>query len=152
MHRLQNALCGAFMLSLISSTSVVCSGSATLNLATALLLRLDRASTCSGPFCGSHFASSGSSAPVFAPVHASRCSDRPIQGMEPVELPQFSALSVCGGILVSHLCWHVNVHVHVLRVGILLTDFAAACPSANHSWIFHVLKKAASPEFISRFL
>ena len=25
--------------------------------------------------------------------------------------------------------------------GILLTDFAAACPSVNHSWIFHVFRK-----------
>ena len=33
--------------------------------------------------------------------------------------------------------------------GILLTNFAAAYPSVNHSWIFHVLEKA---EFICRFL
>ena len=63
------------VLSLISSSSVVCSRSATLNLATALLLRWNRASTCSGPYCGSHVASFGSSAPVFAPMHPSRCSD-----------------------------------------------------------------------------
>ena len=31
--------------------------------------------------CGSHLATSGSSAPVFASVHPSRCSDRPVQGM-----------------------------------------------------------------------
>ena len=37
------------MLSLISGTSVVCSGSATLELATVLLLRWNRAPTCSGP-------------------------------------------------------------------------------------------------------
>ena len=36
--------------------------------------------------------------------------------------------------------------------GILLTDVAAAYPSVNHSWIFHVLKKAELPEFICRFL
>ena len=36
--------------------------------------------------------------------------------------------------------------------GILLTDFAAAYPSVNHSWIFHVLEKAELPEFICRFL
>ena len=36
--------------------------------------------------------------------------------------------------------------------GILLTDFAAACPSVNHSWIFHVLEKTELPEFICRFL
>ena len=36
--------------------------------------------------------------------------------------------------------------------GIPLTDFAAAYPSVNHSWIFHVLEKAELPEFISRFL
>ena len=39
--------------------------------------------------CGSHWASSGSSAHVFASVHPSRCSDHPVQGMEPVVLPQF---------------------------------------------------------------
>ena len=33
--------------------------------------------------------------------------------------------------------------------GILLTDFAAAYPSVNHSWIFHVLERA---EFICLFL
>ena len=33
----------------------------------------------------------------------------------------------------------------------LLTDFAAAYPSVNHSWIFHVLEKTALPEFIFRF-
>ena len=36
--------------------------------------------------------------------------------------------------------------------GILLTDFAAACPRDSHSWIFHVLDKAELPEFICRFL
>ena len=36
--------------------------------------------------------------------------------------------------------------------GILLTDVAAAYPSVNHSWMFHVLKKAELPEFICRFL
>ena len=36
--------------------------------------------------------------------------------------------------------------------GILQTDFAAAYPSVNHSWIFHVLEKAELPEFICRFL
>ena len=29
--------------------------------------------------------------------------------------------------------------------GISLTDFAAACPSVNHSWISHVLEKAGLP-------
>ena len=33
---------------------------------------------------------------------------------------------------------------------ILLTDFAAAYPSVNHSWIFSVLEKTKSPEFICR--
>ena len=45
---------------------------------------------------------------------------------------------------------------HVARApqesGILLTDFAAAYPSVNHSWIFHVLEKAGLPEFMCRFL
>ena len=36
--------------------------------------------------------------------------------------------------------------------GILLTDFAAAYPSVNDSWIFHVLEKTELPEFICRFL
>ena len=36
--------------------------------------------------------------------------------------------------------------------GILLTDFAAAYPSVNHSWIFHVFEKAELPEFICLFL
>ena len=36
--------------------------------------------------------------------------------------------------------------------GILLTDFAAAYPSVNHSWIFHVLERAELPEFSCRFL
>ena len=36
--------------------------------------------------------------------------------------------------------------------GILLTDFAAAYRSVNHSWIFHVLEKAELPGFICRFL
>ena len=36
--------------------------------------------------------------------------------------------------------------------GILLTDFAAAYPSVNHSWIFHVLEKVELREFICRFL
>ena len=31
--------------------------------------------------------------------------------------------------------------------GILLTDFAAAYPSVNHSWIFHVLEGKELPEF-----
>ena len=35
--------------------------------------------------------------------------------------------------------------------GILLTDFAAAYPSVNHSWIFHVLEKAELPECICQF-
>ena len=36
--------------------------------------------------------------------------------------------------------------------GILVTDFAAACPSVNHSWIFCVLKRTELLEFICRFL
>ena len=35
---------------------------------------------------------------------------------------------------------------------ILLTDFAAAYPSVNYSWIFHIFEKAELPEFICRFL
>ena len=33
--------------------------------------------------------------------------------------------------------------------GILLTDFALAYPSGNHSWIFHVLEKAELPVHLS---
>ena len=36
--------------------------------------------------------------------------------------------------------------------GILLNDFACACPSVNHSWIFHLLEKAELPRFIQQFL
>ena len=36
--------------------------------------------------------------------------------------------------------------------GILLTDFAAAYPGVNHSWIFFVLERTELPEFICRFL
>ena len=36
--------------------------------------------------------------------------------------------------------------------GILLTDFAAAYPSVNHSWIFSVLENTGLPEFLCRFL
>ena len=56
---------------LISSSSVVCSRSATLDRATVLLLRWNPA----GPYSGSHLESSGSSAPVSVSVHPSRCSD-----------------------------------------------------------------------------
>ena len=36
--------------------------------------------------------------------------------------------------------------------GILLTDFVAAYPSVNHSWILAVLEKTELPDFICRFL
>ena len=36
--------------------------------------------------------------------------------------------------------------------GILLTDFAAAYPSVNHSWILSVIEKTELPDFICRFL
>ena len=36
--------------------------------------------------------------------------------------------------------------------GILLTDFACAYPSVNHTWIFKVLAKAGLPVFIREFL
>ena len=36
--------------------------------------------------------------------------------------------------------------------GILLTDFAAAHPSANHSWILSLFEKTELPGFICRFL
>ena len=35
---------------------------------------------------------------------------------------------------------------------ILLTDFAAAYPSVNHSWILSVIEKTELPDFICRFL
>ena len=36
--------------------------------------------------------------------------------------------------------------------GILVTDFAAAYPSVNHSWIFSVLENTGLPGFLCRFL
>ena len=36
--------------------------------------------------------------------------------------------------------------------GVLLTDFAAAYPSVNHSWIFQVLENTGLPDFLFRFL
>ena len=35
--------------------------------------------------------------------------------------------------------------------GVLLTDFAAAYPSVNHSWIFSVLENTGLPGFLCRF-
>ena len=35
---------------------------------------------------------------------------------------------------------------------VLLTDFAAAYASVNHSWIFSVLEKTGLPDFLCRFL
>ena len=36
--------------------------------------------------------------------------------------------------------------------GVLLTDFAAAYPSDNHSWIFSVIENTGLPYFLCRFL
>ena len=36
--------------------------------------------------------------------------------------------------------------------GVLLTDFAAAYPIVNHSWIFSVLENTGLPDFLCRFL
>ena len=36
--------------------------------------------------------------------------------------------------------------------GVLLTDFAAAYPSVNHSWIFSVTENTGLPDFLCRFL
>ena len=36
--------------------------------------------------------------------------------------------------------------------GALLTDFAAAYPSVNHSWIFSVIENTGLPAFLCRFL
>ena len=36
--------------------------------------------------------------------------------------------------------------------GVLLTDFAVAYPSANHSWIFSVLEDTGLPDFLCRLL
>ena len=36
--------------------------------------------------------------------------------------------------------------------GVLLTNFAAACPSVNHSQIFSVIEKIGLPDFLCRFL
>ena len=36
--------------------------------------------------------------------------------------------------------------------GVLLTDFAVAYPTVNHSWIFSVLEHTGLPDFLCRFL
>ena len=36
--------------------------------------------------------------------------------------------------------------------GVLLTDFAAAFPSVNHTWIFSVLENIGLPDLLCRFL
>ena len=36
--------------------------------------------------------------------------------------------------------------------GVLLTEFAAAYPSVNHSWIFSVLEHTGLPDFLCGFL
>ena len=36
--------------------------------------------------------------------------------------------------------------------GVFLTDFAAACPSVNHSWIFSVFENTGLPDFLCRVL
>ena len=38
------------------------------------------------------------------------------------------------------------------ELGVLLTDFAAAYPSVNHSWIFSVLENTGLPGFLCRLL
>ena len=35
--------------------------------------------------------------------------------------------------------------------GVILTDFAAAYPSVNHSWIFSVIENTGLPGFLCRF-
>ena len=42
--------------------------------------------------------------------------------------------------------------MHPARISVLLTDFAAAYPSVNQSWIFSVLENTELPGFICRFL
>ena len=38
------------------------------------------------------------------------------------------------------------------ETGVFLTDFAAAYPSVNHSWIFSVIENTGLPAFLCRFL
>ena len=38
----------------------------------------------------------------------------PFKEWNMVCFPQFSAMSVCGGVLALYFCWHVNVHVLLL--------------------------------------
>ena len=45
---------------------------------------------------------------------------------------------------------HVACALQESRV--LLTDFGAAYPSANHSWIYSVLGNTGLPDFLHRFL
>ena len=53
-------------------------------------------------------------------------------------------------------CIHPSALAHVAcapqESGILLTDFAAAFPSVNHSWIFSVLENTGLLGFLCRFL
>ena len=44
------------------------------------------------------------------------------------------------------------LHCAPRESGTTLTDFAAAYPCVNHSWIFHVPEKTEVPKFICRFL
>ena len=43
-------------------------------------------------------------------------------------------------------------HVAPQESGVLLTDFAAAYPSVNHSWIFSVIENTGFPALPCRFL
>ena len=54
--------------------------------------------------------------------------------------------AICRGLALAHVACAPR------ESGILLTDFAAAYPSVNHSWIFHVLERKELPEFLCRFL
>ena len=93
------------------NSSVVCSRSEVLDLAIALLLRWTRASTCSECPQQGHLASSGSSAPVFAPVHLHDVLIAP-----PKEWNLLCCVPVfwhCISVAL-HLCKHFNVHVLLL--------------------------------------
>ena len=57
--------------------------------------------------------------------------------------------AICRGLETTALA---HVACAPQESGVLLTDFAAAYPSVNHSWIFCVLENSGLPAFLCRFL
>ena len=66
-------------------------------------------------------------------------------------------LTLCNfELLTSFFCIETIALAHVAcapqEAGVLLTDFAAAYPRVNHSWIFSVIENSGLPAFLCRFL